>query len=135
MTEDLPPFLFVEDTASDYEAATRALRRLGVTAPTVWCTNVGSAEEYLLAGHVPAPGLIILDLRLPDGDGKEILRLVRADARLRPVPVAVWSASEDPAVIENCYRQGATTYLTKAARRDVFGESIRKFANMWRHDF
>lgn len=135
MKENLPPFLFVEDTASDYEAATRALRQLGVTAPTVWCTGVSSAEEYLLAGQTPAPGLIVLDLRLPDGDGKEILQLVRGDVRLRPVPVAIWSASEDPAVIETCYLHGATTYVTKAARRDVFGESIRQFANMWRPDF
>ena len=135
MKENLPPFLFVEDTASDYEAAVRGLRRLGVDAPTVWCTGIGPAEEFLLSKASLAPGLIVLDLRLPDGDGKEILQLVRSDMRLRPVPVAIWSASEDPAVIETCYRYGADTYVTKAARRDVLGDSIRQFANMWRPEF
>jgi DNA-binding NarL/FixJ family response regulator len=132
MSENLRPYVFVEDTASDYEAAQRGLRRLGVEAPTVWCEGIGSAEDYLLSAQGPPPGLIILDLRLPDGDGTEILRLVRGDARLRHVPVAIWSASEDPAEIETCYRHGADIYMTKAASRDVFGESIQRFADMWK---
>lgn len=129
--DNLRPYLFVEDTASDYEAAVRLLRRMGIHAPTICCPGVEPARKYL-EGPDPTPGLIVLDLRLPDGDGEEILDLVRKNKRLRPVPVAIWSASDDPIVIESCYRQGADTYVAKAARRDVFGESVRKFANMWK---
>ncbi len=134
MNDPARPYVFVEDTSSDYEAAIRGLRQLGVEAPMVCCSGVESAERYLLAACNPEPGLIILDLRLPDGDGREILRMVRNDPRLRPVPVAIWSAAEDPAVVEDCYQHGANSFIAKAARRDVLGESIRQFASLWRKE-
>lgn len=131
MNPSLPPFLFVEDTASDYEIAVRGLRRLGVGAPTVCCADLDQAAAFLR--HSPGhPGLIVLDLRLPDGDGSEFLRLVRSHPQYHPVPVAVWSASTDPRVIDSCYRQGATTYLPKAADRTLTEQTIREFARMWR---
>lgn len=132
MTDVLPPYCFVEDTASDYEAARRALRRLGVDVPTVCLPGLRPATEYLLKSGQRPPGLIVLDLRLPDGDGGELLELVRSRENLRPVPVAIWSAFDDPAVIESCYRQGADTYIPKTADRTAFGDSIRQLTLLWK---
>jgi two-component system response regulator len=135
MTENPPPFLFVEDTISDYEAARRGLRRLGIQAPTVCFPGLDTAADYLIDPRHQRPGLIVLDLRLPDGDGTELLRLIRGHDRLRPVPVAIWSATDAPAVIESCYDQGADTYVAKTANRIVFGDSIRQLARLWKPDF
>jgi two-component system sensor histidine kinase/response regulator len=132
MTDVLPPYCFVEDTTSDYEAARRALRQLGVTVPTVCFSGIQPARDYLLASAQHPPGLIVLDWRLPDGNGSELLELVRGHETLRPVPVAIWSASADPAVIASCYRQGADTFIAKTANRAAFGDSIRQFALLWK---
>lgn len=124
--------LFVEDIDSDYEMAVRGLRRLGLDAPTRCCPGIGPAEDFLFGPPGRVPGLIVLDFKLPDGNGTDILPRIRADHRLRDVPVAVWSASTDPAVIELCYRRGADRFVAKAADRALTEQSVREFARLFR---
>ena len=49
----------------------------------------------IASARLEAPSLILLDLRLPRVDGREALRLLRADPRTRPVPVVVISVRDD----------------------------------------
>jgi DNA-binding response OmpR family regulator len=60
-----------------------------------------------------APDLVLLDLRLPDLDGSEVLRRLRCDHDASELPIIVVSAELDGEVVAGCLALGACDYLTK----------------------
>jgi two-component system, OmpR family, response regulator RegX3 len=85
MTEGAGPrILFVEDEPSIAEPFTRALRRAGFATTTV-ATAAGALET---AARID-PDLVLLDLTLPDGDGREVCRELR---RRGDVPIVMLTA-------------------------------------------
>jgi signal transduction histidine kinase/ActR/RegA family two-component response regulator len=59
------------------------------------------------------PALVLLDLHLPDVDGDEVLRALRADPETAALPVVVLSADATEKQIEHLLADGATAYITK----------------------
>ena len=59
------------------------------------------------------PGLILLDLHLPDMAGSEILARLRADPVTREIPIVILSADATPSQQERLLAAGAAEYLTK----------------------
>jgi CheY-like chemotaxis protein len=86
-------------------------------AETVW--------NLLSRGTRPLPYLILLDLKLRHSDGLRLLRQIRSDARLRAIPVIVFTSSDDQQDIAAAYAAGANGYVVKPA---TFVELLR-FAN------
>lgn len=83
--------LIVEDDADSREAMAKALRLLGHDADCAGTFLEGVAK---LSSHVR---WLILDLRLPDGDGAALLRYIRQHEM--PVNVAVVTGAEDDALL------------------------------------
>ena len=97
--------LVVED-----DAGIRGLLRASLAAEGFAVTTAVSLSEAMaLLQHDP-PGLIVLDLGLPDGDGAELVRAVRQRSSL---PIVVASAREDPAGKIALLDAGADDYLVK----------------------
>ncbi|EMA40009.1 response regulator [Halobiforma nitratireducens] len=59
------------------------------------------------------PDIVIVDLDLPGKDGCELLEAIRAEPRLRRLPVLVFTDSSDPDDVSRCYEAHANAYLTK----------------------
>jgi two-component system, response regulator len=59
------------------------------------------------------PNLVFLDLRMPRVDGFQVLEQVKADPRLRIIPVVVLTASQRREDIEEAYGKGTNCYVTK----------------------
>jgi CheY-like chemotaxis protein len=59
------------------------------------------------------PRMVVLDLNLPDLDGVTVLRAIRADARLRRVPVLMLTADSRWATLQVAMDAGADGYLFK----------------------
>jgi signal transduction histidine kinase/DNA-binding response OmpR family regulator len=59
------------------------------------------------------PALILLDLRLPDMPGEELLRRLHTDAETRDIPVVVLSGDTTPETMTRLLTHGATEYLAK----------------------
>jgi CheY-like chemotaxis protein len=59
------------------------------------------------------PNLIFLDLNMPVKNGKDVLRLIKADKRLCNIPVVIYSTSTNPSDIEETYNSGASLYFEK----------------------
>jgi CheY-like chemotaxis protein len=74
----------------------------------------------------PRPGLILLDLNLPDMSGIEILRRVRAADCLKCAPVVVLTTTDDSQEIKRCYELGCNVYITKPVNYESFATAIRQ---------
>ena len=62
------------------------------------------------------PDLILLDLHLPDIDGLQVLRALKADPRTRDIPVVVLTADATKGQLDAILAAGALRYLTKPMR-------------------
>jgi CheY-like chemotaxis protein len=71
------------------------------------------------------PDLILLDMQLPDFDGHEVLRRVRADPTMAKTPVIALSANAMPEDIERALRAGIAAYWTKPLDFEAFDSAIR----------
>lgn len=103
--------LLVEDNRDDEFLATWVLKRAGLEQIAV--ASDGSEALEMLSGEEPVPDLLILDLRLPRIDGREVLRRVRADGRTVNLPVLILTSSEDRGDKEFCQRHGCVEFASK----------------------
>lgn len=70
--------------------------------------------------------LILLDIRLPDMDGWEILEALRADAQLSSIPVVIWSGASD-VVTQARADEAGIPFLKKPVRYDELMEVVRRY--------
>ncbi|HZV82969.1 MAG TPA: response regulator [Geobacteraceae bacterium] len=107
--------LLVEDNPDDEFLAMWVLKKVGLDKVSV-ARDGREALDLLCNGEEGAdavPDLVILDLRLPRIDGKEVLRRIRADARTMNLPVLILTSSEDLGDRDSCRRLGIIDYCHK----------------------
>jgi PAS domain S-box-containing protein len=103
-----PKLLLVEDDEGLAAVLTEGFRQIGIEvhhAPT-------ARQALALCAHI-VPDLIVLDLHLPDQDGFAVVAQLRGDARLRSVPLAVYSARDLNEADRKRLRLGKTGFFTK----------------------
>ena len=93
------------------------------------------AMEYLTRAFsydgTPVPDLILLDLNLPRKSGLEFLEEVKADGRMRFVPVVVLTTSKAEDDIRRAYCHYANSYVVKPIDINEFIELIRAVTGYW----
>jgi DNA-binding response OmpR family regulator len=109
--------LVIEDDPGIRSALIRALGDLGHAV-----TSAPDAMTGLQAAVGQHPDLVILDLGLPDLDGVELLRMLRAVSR---VPVIVATARDDDAHVVRALDAGADDYLVKPFAAAALDARIR----------
>jgi two-component system, chemotaxis family, response regulator Rcp1 len=81
--------------------------------------------------RAPRPDLILLDLDLPKLDGREVLTRVKADAKLKTIPVIVLTASQSEMDVVKSYRLQASCYLSKPGEFNEFEQLIKSINHFW----
>jgi CheY-like chemotaxis protein len=126
--------LLVEDNEADVELFSECLdrERFDLTL-TVARDGVEAMEMLLRYAATPAerPDIVFLDLNLPRLGGREVLDRVRADPRLRDVPILVLSSSDAPDDIGACYSLGANCYLTKPIDFRKYRDLVHTVQEFW----
>ncbi|MDX6628740.1 MAG: hypothetical protein QOH00_986, partial [Gaiellales bacterium] len=112
--------LYIEDNLANYDLVRKVFDRLG--GLELMSAMQGQIGIELAAQH--HPDLILLDLHLPDIDGEEVLRRLRADERTRDIPVIILSADATPTQVERLKALGAEDYLTKPLELAGFVEAV-----------
>lgn len=108
-TTERPKILLVEDDDLTIRAYSHGLERAGFE---VMLAEDGDAATTLL--KTKKPDLILLDMILPEKDGFELLEEMKADERLKDIPVIILSNLGQESDIEQGRKLGAVDYLVKA---------------------
>jgi CheY-like chemotaxis protein len=87
-------------------------------------------REGRYAGE-PRPDVVLLDLNLPRMGGRELLAAIRADGRLRAIPVVVLSTSSDEREVLRAYDLHANCYIIKPVDFEQFMRVIRVIECFW----
>lgn len=116
VTPDLNPMsiVYIEDNLASLDLVERILERQG--GVTLIPAMQGRLGVQLVGLH--KPDLVLLDLHLPDIDGEEVLRRLKADPVTAAIPVVVLSADATPSRADRLHHQGAEAYVTKPL--DIF---------------
>lgn len=130
------PILLVEDNPADVELTLRAFQRRKLTNPITVARDGEQVLDYVyrrgaFAGGVPVPGLILLDLRLPNVDGLEVLRELKSHPVYRNIPVVVLTTSGQDGDIKRSYELGAASYIVKPLEFEKFQEVIERIDLYW----
>jgi DNA-binding response OmpR family regulator len=89
--------------------------------------GVYTGEDALTMVQVENPDALLLDLMLPDIDGFEVCRRLRATPAFARLPIIVVSARTDQDAVNLATRAGANAYLTKPVK---FPELISELARL-----
>jgi two-component system KDP operon response regulator KdpE len=109
--------LVVEDDERIRSALIRALRERGHAV-----SSAATALDGLRQAVDERPDLVVLDLGLPDLDGRELLRMLRA---VSAVPVIVATARDDDGSVVQALDNGADDYVLKPFRAEQLEARIR----------
>ncbi|WP_442940807.1 response regulator [Nostoc sp.] len=85
-------------------------------------------EKYVKVVH---PDIILLDLNLPRKDGREVLAEIKADEKLKRIPVVVLTTSQAEEDILKAYNLSANCYITKPVDFDQFVKIVQSIENFW----
>ena len=75
--------------------------------------------------------MILLDIKLPLVDGIEVLRQVRADASLHPIPVVMMTSSAEDRDLRACYALGANSVVDYPVPLEELAETFRRVVAYW----
>ncbi len=81
--------------------------------------------------NAPRPGLILLDLNMPKKDGREALTEIKADPKLRRIPIIVLTTSKAEEDIVKSYDLGISSFITKPVTFDDLVEVARAIGKYW----
>jgi two-component system, cell cycle response regulator DivK len=119
---DLPLVLIVDDNDRNRKLASDVLRlaRFRTLEAATAAEGIALASEHL-------PDVILMDLRLPDLDGTEAARMLRADPRTSRIPVVAVTALPLDARDDWLFDAGFAGYIVKPIDIDEFPDVVRRF--------
>lgn len=80
---------------------------------------------------VRLPGLVLLDINMPKKNGFEVMTEMKADPKLRHLPVVVLTTSDREEDIVRSYATGACSYIRKPMDIDRFRDVVKQFELYW----
>lgn len=129
--------LVIEDSTEDFTALGRAFRKHGLQNPVLRCEDGDQALEYLQGYGTSSqwppglPAIILLDLNMPGTDGRTVLKILKQDPQLFKIPVIIFTTSSNNEDIEECYRLGANSYVTKPINYSALEEKVCLIVRYW----
>ncbi|MBD1210931.1 MAG: hybrid sensor histidine kinase/response regulator [Ignavibacteria bacterium] len=114
LSERSPCILIVDDMMENLQALRGRLRLKHYSLSEA--TSGSEALDYLqkcIADNAPLPDLILLDVQMPEMDGFEVCRILKADENLREIPVIFITARSEMDFIVEGFNAGAVDYVIK----------------------
>jgi CheY-like chemotaxis protein len=87
--------------------------------------------EYSDKDDCPRPGVILLDLNMPRKDGREALKEIKSDEKLRDIPIVVFTTSKAEEDIYKSYQLGVNSFITKPVTFDGLIHVMQTLGKYW----
>lgn len=129
--------LLAEDNPNDVELTLEALIDINLANRVVITKDGVETMEYLRCEGAYQhrsdgnPAVIMLDIKMPKKDGLEVLAEIRADSRLKRIPVVLLTSSREEQDLIKGYHLGANAYVVKPVDFNNFMDSIRQIGVFW----
>ncbi len=131
------PILLAEDNPRDAELALAAMEEHHLADKVILCHDGAEVLDYLYCrGHFKTrlqgnPAVVLLDLKMPKVDGLEVLRTIKSDAALRPIPVVMLTSSREERDLAESYALGANAYVVKPVEFHQFLKAVKELGVFW----
>jgi CheY-like chemotaxis protein len=132
-----PAVLIVDDDLADGDLLVRAIRKSGFENTVHVVPSVQQAKAYLQGDQAfsdrhqyPVPSLVILDHRIPESSGWEVLEWMREKPGLKNLPVVVFSGSGTSGDRERALELGAV-FEIKPVRPDEYKTVVKRIGDFW----
>ncbi|MES2695012.1 MAG: response regulator [Verrucomicrobiota bacterium] len=121
-----------DDDEDDVNLLRMLFRRAGVThrfevfgrGEDVITALAATVQRLVASAQAALPLVCFLDIKMPAMTGHEVLRWIRSQSRLDPMPVVMLSSSEHPSDVRQAAENGAQCYLIKYPRPEVLQQVI-----------
>ena len=129
--------LLVEDDPKDAELTLTALAGHNLANwVTVVCDGAEALDYLYRRGKYKMrsgtnPILVLLDLKMPRVSGLEVLKIIKADADLKIIPVVVLSSSRETPDLVECYKHGVNAYVVKPVDFHAFVDAVAQLGAFW----
>jgi len=129
---NLRRILLVEDSDRDAELTIDALVEYQLLNQIERARDGAEALDYLYRRGTFAqrpkedPAVVLLDLKMPKVDGMEVLRQVKADPRLKTIPVVMMTSSREERDLARSYDLGVNAYVVKPVEFKEFIDAVRQ---------
>ena len=122
--------LLVEANPDDEAVVARMFKKLPCEH-TFHVVRDGEEALACLFALAHLPHLLLLDLKLPKVGGMEVLKRIRAEPRMKRMPVVVLATSNAAKDVDGCYDLGANSYVRKSADLIEFADAVRQAGLYW----
>ena len=129
--------LLAEDNLDDIELTLRVLAEYHLANKVDVVRDGVEALDYLFrrgrfADRPPGnPALLLLDNKMPRVDGLEVVRRVKADERLKTIPVVMLTSSREQGDLFKSYELGVNAYVIKPVDFYDFVNAVRELGGFW----
>lgn len=126
--------IMADDDDDDYLLTTLAFKKAKLSNPL---ERVVDGQELInnlndrLKNQIALPAIILLDLNMPKMDGREALSIIRANDRLKHIPIIILTTSQAQEDILNTYQIGCNSYIRKPVDFTQFVETITAFKSFF----
>ncbi len=138
MGSKLATILMAEDEPADRLLAEVAFNKARIANPLAYVASGLELLEYLRGtgnfadrNKYPYPDLILLDLEMPDMDGRDALKAIKADESFVAIPIVVMSSSRSDQDVLSCYDLGAASFIPKPLDVDGLTKALKTIDNYW----
>ena len=132
--------LLVEDRPDEVELMKQALHQAGITNPLRMISDGAEVIAYFEGrdrfadrNFWPLPRLVLLDLKLPNRTGLDIVKWMKNHERLKKIPVVMVTSSREPSDMDKAYSAGVNSYLVKPTSFRAFVDTMKITASYWIH--
>jgi CheY-like chemotaxis protein len=134
---NLRTILLAEDDPKDVELTLEALSEYNLANYVKVVKDGVEALEYLRCEgqykerNKGLPAVLLLDIKMPRIDGIEVLEVIRADERLKMLPVVMLTSSREEPDLNKCYALGVNAYVVKPVDFKAFLDAVKHIGVFW----
>jgi CheY-like chemotaxis protein len=128
MKADRFTILLAEDDDGHAVLTLRNIERAGFGGEVLRMRDGQELLDFLNAKRGPVLNgrriVVLLDIRMPRVDGFEVLSRIKSNPRTQPIPVYMFTTTDNPAEVSRAFRLGCNAWVTKPVAYDAFASTV-----------